>query len=105
MSKEPIEIVRGSGNVYRDMGYADSDARQLKAILGAEIIKVLDKQGLSVRQAQEQTGFNAADFSRIRKAKLDRFSIDRLMGVLNALGARVDVRVRVKPETPPSMRP
>lgn len=28
---EPIEIVRGSGNLFRDFGHADSDVRQAKA--------------------------------------------------------------------------
>lgn len=38
-SSEKIELVRGSGNVFRDSGRPNSDAEQLKAILAAEIIK------------------------------------------------------------------
>ena len=44
---EDLEIVRGSGNVFRDLGYPDADAQQLKAILAAQIIKVLDGRGLN----------------------------------------------------------
>ena len=87
---------RGSGNVYRDFELPDADVRQLKAILAAEIIKNLDKKELSVRKAQSLTGVPAADFSRIRTADLERFSSDRLMMILNKLGSRVDVSVRVK---------
>ncbi len=90
------EIIRGSGNVYRDLNMPDADVRQLKAILAAEIIKTLDKKELSVRKAQRLTGVPAADFSRIRTADLERFSSDRLMTILNKLGSRVDVSVRVK---------
>ena len=90
------EIIRGSGNVYRDFNMPDADVRQLKAILAAEIIKTLDKKELSVRKAQRLTGVPAADFSRIRTADLERFSSDRLMTILNKLGSRVDVSVRVK---------
>ena len=43
------------------------------------------------------TGMAAADFSRIRKAKLDRFTIDRLMTILASLGLDVEVTVRVQP--------
>ena len=39
-----------------------------KALLDGEIIKMLDREGLTVRAAQVQTGTAAADFSRIRKA-------------------------------------
>ena len=87
---------RGSGNVYRDFNMPDADVRQLKAILAAEIMKTLDKNELSVRKAQRLTGVPAADFSRIRTADLERFSSDRLMMILNKLGSRVEVSVRVK---------
>ena len=96
MKGEKLEVVRGSGNVFRDLGQANADTEQFKAILAAEIIKVLDREGLSVRGAQRRTGIAAADFSRIRNAKLGRFTVDRLMAVLNRLGARVDVEVRVR---------
>ena len=90
------EMIRGSGNVYRDFNVPDADVRQFKAILAAEIIKTLDKKELSVRRAQRLTGVPAADFSRIRTADLERFSSDRLMMILNKLGSRVEVSVRVK---------
>ena len=90
------EIIRGSGNVYQDLKIPDADIRQFKAILAAEIIKTLDKKELSVRKAQSLTGVPAADFSRIRTADLERFSSDRLMLILNKLGSRVEVSVRVK---------
>jgi len=90
------DIIRGSGNVYRDFNLPDADVRQFKAILAAKIIKTLDKKGLSVRKAQSLTGVPAADFSRIRTADLERFTSDRLMMILNKLGSRVEVSVRVK---------
>src|SRR5689334_17419552 len=95
--KEKLETVRGSGNVFRDLGYENADALQFKSILAAEIIKALDRQRLSVRAAHTQTGIAAADFSRIRNADLGRFTVDRLMSIINRLGARVEVRIRVRP--------
>ena len=82
MKKEGLEVIRGSGNVYRDLNVPDADVRQFKALLAAEIIKVLDREGLSVRKAHDRTGIAAADFSRIRNADLERFTVDRLMGIL-----------------------
>ena len=96
MTKEPLNVIRGSGNVHRDFGLPDADLRQLKAILAAQIIKTLDREGLSVRRAQARTGIAAADFSRIRTADLARFTVDRLMTVINRLGFRVDVAVKVR---------
>ncbi|HYK64576.1 MAG TPA: XRE family transcriptional regulator, partial [Patescibacteria group bacterium] len=37
----------------------------------------------------------AADFSRIRNADLRRFTVDRLISIINRLGSRVEVRIRV----------
>lgn len=90
---DEIEIVRGTGNVFRDFGHANADAEQLKAILAAQIIRVLDMRDLSTRRAGELTGIAAADFSRIRRAKLERFTIDRLMTILNRFDQRVQVKV------------
>ena len=73
--------------------------KQLKALLAAEIIKALDRDELTVRAAQQRTGIMAADFSRIRNAKLDRFTLDRLIGIINRLGSDVEVRLKVKPAT------
>lgn len=96
MRKEKLDVVRGSGNVFRDLGHQSADVEHFKAILAAEIIKVLDRDELSVRAAHGLTGVAAADFSRIRNADLGRFTVDRLMSIINRLGSRVDVKIKVR---------
>ncbi|MFW2828961.1 helix-turn-helix transcriptional regulator [Porphyrobacter sp. YT40] len=91
------ELVYGSGNVFADFGVPDAGLRQLRAILAAEIIKALDAEGLSVREAGERTGVAAADFSRIRQVRLDRFTIDRLLRILDRLDRDVRVEIAVTP--------
>jgi predicted XRE-type DNA-binding protein len=93
---EELEVTRGSGNVFADLGLAHSDVEQTKALLAAEIIAILDDEGLSVRAAGKRTGIPYSDFSRIRNVDLDRFTIDRLIKVLNRLGRDVDMNVSVK---------
>jgi hypothetical protein len=39
----------------------------------------------------------AADFSRIRNADIDRFTVDRLMRIIGHLGSRVEVKIKVRP--------
>ncbi|HUB11338.1 MAG TPA: helix-turn-helix transcriptional regulator [Acetobacteraceae bacterium] len=97
MSDEAIEIVRGSGNVFRDFGYPDADVRQAKALLGTQIMKILDEEGLSTRAAESRTGVSHSEFSRIRQGKFSRFTIDRLMGILGRLGQEVELSVSVHP--------
>lgn len=57
---------------------------------------MLDRLGLSVRAAHARTGIAAADYSRIRNADLGRFTLDRLVTIINRLGSRVEVRVKVR---------
>jgi predicted XRE-type DNA-binding protein len=97
MKSGKLELVRGSGNVFRYLGRENADVDQLKALLAAEIIKVLGRDRLTVRAAHARTGFAAADFSRIRNADLARFTADRLMSILNRLGSHVEVKIRVRP--------
>ena len=96
MKSEKLEVVRGSGNVFRDLGHKNADADQFKAILAAEIIKALDREHLTVRAAHGRTGIAAADFSRIRNADLGRFTLDRLVNIINRLGSRVEVKLKVR---------
>lgn len=91
-----FDFIRGSGNVYRDVGDAGADVKQIKAILAAAIIKSLDTRGLTVRKAHAETGIAAADFSCIGNADVGRFTVDRLMTIINRLGSRVDVKVSVR---------
>jgi len=97
MTSKKLAVVKGSGNIFRDFEQENPDVDQFKAILAAEIIKALDREGLSVRGAHGRTGIAAADFSRIRNADLKRFTVDRLMLIINRLGSRVEVRIKVRP--------
>jgi predicted XRE-type DNA-binding protein len=94
---EDLELVHGSGNVWRDLGYADADIRQAKTIIAGRIIAALDDRELSTRQAAKVTGFAAADFSRVRNADYARFTMDRLIRMLHALDHEVEVAVSVSP--------
>ena len=94
---DEIELVRGSGNVFKDFGHANPDLEQNKAILAARIINILDARGLSLRKAAALTGFQHADFSRIRKVDLARFSLDKLIKVVNALDTENEVFVDFRP--------
>jgi predicted XRE-type DNA-binding protein len=99
MSNEDFELVRGSGNVFRDFGDPNADLEQARAVLAAKIINVLDDRKLSVRAAEKLTGVAASEFSRIRNAKLGRFTLDRMITILGKLGQDVDVQVSVRPRT------
>jgi predicted XRE-type DNA-binding protein len=100
MKKESWKQRAEAGNVFRDLGHKNADVEQFKAILATEVINTLDREGLTVRAAHDRTGVAAADFSRIRNADLGRFTVDRLMSIINRLGSRVEVTIRVRRAEP-----
>jgi predicted XRE-type DNA-binding protein len=100
--EEKLEVIRGSGNIYKDFNYPDAEIRQLKAKVAAAIIRILDHRQWSVRQTAKETGFQAADFSRIRNADLKRFTLDRLARMLESLNPKV--RLDLVPVTRRSRR-
>ncbi len=97
MSTDDMELIHGSGNAFKDFGRADADLLQAKALMASEIIKILDERQWTTRRAEEATGISHADFSRIRRVNLGRFTLDRLMAVLTLLGQDVQVSVSVRP--------
>jgi predicted XRE-type DNA-binding protein len=94
---DDFELIHGSGNVFRDLGHPDAEILQLKAVLAGRIINVLDAGKITVRRAQELTGFSASDFSRVRRAKLQRFTLDRLIAMLARLDRDVGFSIDVHP--------
>jgi len=96
-TEESLDLIRGSGNIFRDVGCPSPEASQLKALLATAVVSLMDRDGLTAREAQRLTGIDAADFSRIRNADFRRLSIERLMTINARLGSRIEVDVRVKP--------
>ena len=78
-----IDTIRGSGNVFRDLSLPGADHEQLRAMLVARIIGVMDDRRLTAHSASKSTGITAADFTCIRQVKIDCFNIDRLTRVLS----------------------
>jgi uncharacterized protein len=82
MTRQPVRSASHS---------ALKSAQALKGELAARIVAALERQGLTVREAQAMTGQAAADFSRLRGGQLERFTVERLMGIAEGLGERLSV--------------
>ena len=93
MKKDDIELVRGSGNVYRDLGRPNADLEQARALTAAKIIRIIDERKLSTRDAEKLTGVSYSEFSRIRNTQLGRFALDRMIAILGKLDENIEVSV------------
>ena len=97
MKNDDKELVRGSGNVYRDFGQPDAGLEQARAIIAAKIIGILDDRKLSIRDAEKLTGVSHSEFSRIRNAQLRRFTLDRMIAIVGKLDENVEVNITIRP--------
>lgn len=94
--KDEFELVRGTGNIYRDFGRPNAALEQARAIVAAKIIRNLDVRKLSTRDAEKLTGVSHSEFSRIRNAQLRRFTLDRMIAILGKLDEDIEVQVSFK---------
>lgn len=92
-------IVRSSGNVFADLGFADSGERQAKVRLALAINDVVHRRGLSQAKAADLLGINQPKVSALAKYRLEGFSVERLMRFLTFLNQDIEIIIRNKPRT------
>ncbi|MBF0567274.1 MAG: XRE family transcriptional regulator [Nitrospirae bacterium] len=95
--EDDFELIHGSGNVFRDFGRPNANVEQARAIIAAKIIGILDECKLSTREAERLTGVSHSEFSRIRNARLRRFTLNRMITILEKLDEDIEVDVIFKP--------
>ncbi len=97
MTTDDMELIHGSGNVFRDFGHPNAGLEQARALVAAKIIGVLDDRQLSTREAEKLTGVPHSEFSRIRNTQLRRFTLDRMITILGKLDEEIEVSVTFRP--------
>lgn len=97
MAKGSKAIDSGSGNVFADLGYADAKERTLKVRLAMEVNRLLKARGTTQVEAAAALGILQPHVSDLARYRLDRFSVERLMEFLVALGRDVEIRIGSRP--------
>ena len=90
------EVIRGTGNVFADLGFADAGERQTKLRLAYELNEVLAERALTQQQAGRVLGLGQPKISALGQYKLEGFSVERLMTLLTALDRDVNIVIRKK---------
>jgi predicted XRE-type DNA-binding protein len=94
------KVQTSSGNVFTDLGFADSEERLLKAKLAGKIAQLIAERTWTQSQTAERIGLDQPKVSRLLRGQLSGFSVDRLFAVLNRLGHSVEVRISAKARAP-----
>ena len=86
---------KSSGNVFRDLGFANADEMLAKAELARQIGKLIKRMGLCQGKAAALLKIDQPKVSALLNGRLTALSTERLMRFLKALGQ--DVRIVVHP--------
>ncbi|MEO6443735.1 MAG: helix-turn-helix transcriptional regulator, partial [Gemmatimonadaceae bacterium] len=91
-----IRVRRGSGNVFRDLGFDPEEAAHLalRSQLMIELRTRLAAVGASQAELAEALGVSQPRVSDLFRGKIDRFSVDTLVKLLGMAGADVSLVVR-----------
>jgi predicted XRE-type DNA-binding protein len=92
-------IVRGTKNVFADLGYPDAAERQAKLRLAYALNQVLEERKLSQAEAAKVLGVTQPKVSALLHYKLAGFSVERLMNLLTAVDHDVEIVIRRKPRS------
>jgi predicted XRE-type DNA-binding protein len=78
-----IEYTKGNGNIYKDLGFPDSEERLAKAKLAIRIEEIIANRKLKQSEAAEILGVNQAKISAILNGRLNNFPAEELAHFLN----------------------
>jgi predicted XRE-type DNA-binding protein len=90
-----IPVEEGLGNVYADLGYADSESMLVKAELAAKIAEIIRRRALTQTDAAKILGLTQPKVSALLKGRFRGISEHRLLECLTRLGR--DVHIIIKP--------
>ena len=93
---EKLKMTRGSGNVFRDMGFSKAEAENLR--LRSQLMRQIDAyyrgSGLTQAAAARALGLTQPRLNALLKGRLHQFSLDALVNI--ASNAGMNVRLIVK---------
>lgn len=95
------DYVRGSGNVFKDLGFENPEAELAKARLASMIYDILEERGLTQVEAAKILGIDQPKVSALKNGRLGEFSIERLFTFLRKLDRDIQIIVRERPKDKP----
>lgn len=99
-----IAVEQGSGNIYTDLGYPDSESMLVKAQLVAKIAEIVQRRALTQARTAEILGLTQPKVSALLKGRFRGVSEHRLLECLTRLGRDVHIVIKPTPRSRPNGR-
>ena len=91
---EGVEVHRGSGDVFADLGLVNADKLKIKTGLVIEIRKAMRTRGLTQQEAAKLMGVTQPKVSDMMRGDFTNLSERKLMDCLTRLGYDIEISVR-----------
>ena len=93
---ERLKVRRGSGNVFRDLGFGEQESQNL--LLRSELILWIEdfvkRSGLTQSAAAKRLRLTQPRLNALLKGKIELFSLDALVNIATYAGLRVELKIR-----------
>lgn len=91
-----LNIVVGSDNVFRDLGFPEGEAQNLllRADLVVHIRKVIEKLGLTQAEAAKRASITQPRMNDLIKGRTEKFTLDAMVNVAAQLGYIVKLSIK-----------
>jgi predicted XRE-type DNA-binding protein len=93
--KIDTRLTQGSGNVFLDLGFPPHEAAVmlLRCELAEALRRWMEQQGHTQAQAAKRLGVSQPRISEIARNKVEKLSLDYLVGLCTKAGVAVEVKV------------
>lgn len=98
MSDDLPEFFISSGNIWADFGDPDAEEKLARAQLMGRVCGIIRERGLTQAQAAKVLGTNQPTVSDLVRGKFNKFSLERLIGFMMALGHNIEISVTPRAE-------
>lgn len=88
-----VDVRRGSGNVFADLGLADAEKLRIKTGLVIEIRKAMKARSLTQQEAAKLMGITQPKVSDMMRGDFSNLSERKLMDCLTRLGYDIEIKV------------
>ena len=90
------DYIVSSGNIFKDIGFADAEEKFAKAKLAAIINKIIKEKGYTYEEIARILNIHQSKISDLENGRLKSFSMECLFSFLEALDQHIEITVSDK---------
>ncbi len=87
------EIIRSSGNIFKDLGFEKPEKELAKAELAIKINDLIANRKLKQKSAAKILGVDQPKISALKNGRLGGFTIERLLTFLTLLDQNIEIKI------------